>query len=262
LFFVEVDTTDNTHPRVAGEMILQQTSVAFTSAALNGVSVATGSGLKVSSPTAANADVYGGLLTSNGNSVADLVYDENNGGTTTNNVNSPGTFVADPSTNGRMQFTGTGSETTGQKIAAAYLIGQNSGFTIGSNPEVSYGLLEAQTSVAPFSATSLQGGYTLGAPTTEDSLALNLVGQVNSSIAGSLSGTIDEVDNNGTAHTNQSLVANYFVGTTGRGTITTNSPIGIPTNIVFYIVSPSSFRAISNDSNPGNAHPFVLYFDH
>jgi len=37
---------------------------------------------------------------------------------------------------------------------------------------VSFGLLEAQISVAPFNAASLKGGYTLGAPATEDALAL------------------------------------------------------------------------------------------
>jgi hypothetical protein len=260
LFLVEIDTTDTTHPRLAGEMLSQQTSVVFDSSALDGISVATGSGLN-----GKNADVYAGLLTGNGDTAAGFVFDENSGGAVTTGVNSSGTFVADPNKNGRIGFTGVGAETTGQKIAAAYLTGKNQGFTIGSNPEVSYGLLEAQTSVAPFAQASLKGGYTLGAPSTEDSLALNVVGQVNSPGLGSLLGTIDEVDNNGTTHSQQNLVANYSFagagGTTGRGTMTTNSPIGIPANIVYYIVSPASFRAISGDTG-GTTHPFILYFDH
>jgi hypothetical protein len=257
IFLVGIDIADTIHPRLVGEMILQQSSAVFDSSALDGISVATGSGLN-----AKNADVYAGLLTANGDTVSNLVFDENNGGTITMGVNSPGTFTADPNTTGRIQFAGVGAETTGQKIAAAYLTGVNQGFTIGSNPEVSFGLLEAQTSVAPFNAASLKGGYTLGAPLTEDTLALNVVGQVNSPGLGSLLGTIDEVDNDGTAHLNQNLVANYGVGTNGRGTMTTNSPIGLPANVIYYIVSPSSFRAISGDSNPGNAHPEILYFDH
>jgi hypothetical protein len=255
-FLVAVDVADTTHPRLVGELILQQSSVVFDSTALNGASVATGSGLNSS-----NADVYAGLLTGNGDTLANFVYDENNGGSVSNGVGSNGAFLADPNTNGRIQFTGVGAETTGQKIAAAYLTGKNQGFTIGSNPEVSYGLLDAQTSVAPFSAASLQGGYTLGAPSTEDSLALNVLGQVNSPGLGSLLGTVDEVDNNGTPHLAQNLVANYFITSTGRGTMTTNSPIGLPANIIYYIVSPSSFRAISGDSG-GNPHPVILYFDH
>jgi hypothetical protein len=257
IFLVGIDVANTILPRLVGEMILQQSSAVFDSTALDGTSVATGSGLN-----GKNADVYAGLLKGNGDTTADLVYDENNGGTISNGVSSPGTFIADPNTNGRIQFSGVGVETTGQKIAAAYLTGVNQGFTIGSNPEVSYGLLEAQTSVAPFSSASLKDGYTLGAPSTEDTLALNVVGQVNSPGLGSLLGTIDEVDNNGTAHLDQNLIANYVVTATGRGTMTTNSPIGLPANIIYYIVSPSSFRAISGDSNPGNAHPEVLFFDH
>ena len=256
LFLVAIDLTDTTHPRLAGEMLLQQASVVFDSTALNGISVATGSGLN-----GQNADVYAGLLTGNGDTAAAFVFDENNGGTVTTGQNSSGTFTADPNTNGRIQFTGVGAEPTGQKIAVAYLTGQNQGFTIGSNPEVSYGRLDAQTSAAPFTQASLKGGYTLGAPSTEDSLALNVIGQINSPGLGSLTGTIDEVDNDGTAHTQQNLVANYGVTSTGRGTMTTNSPFGIPANIIYYIVSPSSFRAISGD-NGGTTHPLVMYFDH
>jgi hypothetical protein len=256
LFLVAIDVTDTTHPRLAGEMLLQQSSVVFDSTALNGISVATGSGLN-----GKNADVYAGLLTANGDATAGFVFDENNGGTLTPGVNSSGTYIADPNTNGRIQFSGVGAEATGQKIAVAYLTGKNQGFTLGSNPEVSYGLLEARTSVAPFTQASLKGGYTLGAPSTEDSAAVNVVGQVNSPGLGSLFGTIDEVDNDGTTHAAQNLVANYGVTSTGRGTMTTNSPIGIPANIIYYIISPASFRGISGDTG-GTTDPFVMYFDH
>jgi hypothetical protein len=84
---------------------------------------------------------------------------------------------------------------------------------------------------------------------------------VNSPGLGSLLGTIDEVDNNGTAHSLQNFVANYGVTSTGRGTMTTNSPVGIPANLIYYIVSPASFRAISSDTG-GTTHPVVLFFDH
>jgi hypothetical protein len=78
-----------------------------------------------------------------------------------------------------------------------------------------------------------------------------------------INGTIDEVDNNGTPHSGQNLNANYtFTGTTGRGTITTNGPFGLPVNIIFYMVSPSTIRAISADPAGTTGHPDVLYFDH
>jgi hypothetical protein len=80
-----------------------------------------------------------------------------------------------------------------------------------------------------------------------------------------MQGTLDEVDNNGTAHSPQNLSGTSYAitgTTTGRGTMTTNAQTGLPTNLIIYVVSPSSFRAISADSNPGNAHPLVIYLDH
>ncbi|MFZ3215566.1 MAG: Ig domain-containing protein [Candidatus Acidiferrales bacterium] len=252
IFLVAVDPTDATHPRLAGEMLLQQTGTAFDAGALNGVSVVTGSGLDGS-----NASVLAGLLTGNGVSTAGVSYDQNDGGTVTSG-SAAGTYVADPSMNGRIAFTGLGS-----RIAAAYLTGPNQGFLIGSDASVTYGLLEAQTSIAPFTNTSIQGGYTLSAETTLDTAALNVTGQLNSpNGSGTLLGILDEVDNDGTPHTDQPVFPNYTVGSTSRGTMQIGATIGLPAGMAIYVVSPSSFRGISTDSNPGNAHPEVIYFNH
>jgi hypothetical protein len=78
-----------------------------------------------------------------------------------------------------------------------------------------------------------------------------------------MTGILDEADNNGTPHTDQTVVIpNYVVGANGRGTMQIGSSIGLPAGMVFYIVSPGSFRGISTDSNPGNGHPEVIYFNH
>jgi hypothetical protein len=67
----------------------------------------------------------------------------------------------------------------------------------------------------------------------------------------------------GKPNLNQSLIAHInFIGSNGRGTATSNAPIGTPATIIFYVVSPAHFRAISGDSNPGNGHPEVFFFDH
>jgi hypothetical protein len=125
-------------------------------------------------------------------------------------------------------------------------------------------VLDVQTSTAPFSSSSILGGYTLSAETTLDPMVLNITGQFDSlDGSGSMTGILDEADNDGTPHTDQSVVIpNYVVGTNGRGTMQIGSTIGLPTGMVFYIVSPGSFRGISTDSNPGNAHPEVIYFNH
>jgi Putative Ig domain len=256
IFCIAIDPTDTTHPRLAGELFLQQPSASFTAAALDGTSVATGTGLD-----GANSSVFAGLLTGNGVSAANLTYDQNDGGTVTLNNPAAGSFTADPSANGRFAFTGLGT-----RISAAYLTAPNQGLLIGSDAAVTYGRLDAQTSVAPFNSGSILGGYTLSAPATLDAATLNIVGQLNSpNGTGSIQGTLDEVDNNGTAHSAQSVAGTTYAitgTTTGRGTMTTNSPIGLPTNLIVYVVSPSSFRAISADSNPGNAHPLAIYLDH
>lgn len=154
------------------------------------------------------------------------------------------------------------------RVTAAYLTGAGQGFLIGSDPAVTTGLLELQTSQAPIVASSLQGGYTLGTGVPQDNLVTNVIGQVYSNGSTSVTGTIDEYDPpsalhlEGVLHLGQALSSTYSVSGTGRGTLATNSPLGFPTNLIFYIVSPGSFRAISADSTPGSGHPVVYFFNH
>ncbi|HXN27776.1 MAG TPA: putative Ig domain-containing protein [Candidatus Acidoferrales bacterium] len=253
IFLMAVDPTDATHPRLGGELMLQQATAVFDATALNGVSVATASGLDGS-----NATVLAGLLTTNGTGAVSVSYDQNDGGTVSLGNTATGTYIADPSTNGRMAFTGLGP-----RFAAAYLTAPNQGILIGSDAAVSYGLLQAQTT-PPFSNASILGGYTLSAEMTLDPAALNITGQLDSLTGtGSMTGILDEADNDGTPHTDQTVVIpNYVVAPTGRGTMQIGSTIGLPSGMVFYMVSPSSFSGISTDSNPGNAHPEVIYFNH
>jgi hypothetical protein len=254
IFLMAITPTDALDPRLGGEMFLQQPGAAFDATALSGISVATGSGLDGS-----NGTVLVGLLTGDGTSVASVSYDQNDGGAVTANNTATGSYVADPSGNGRMAFTGLGA-----RFAAAYLTGPNQGLLIGSDAAVTYGFLDAQTSTAPFSTTSIQGGYTLSAETTLDPATLNISGQLNSLNGnGSMTGILDESDNDGTPHTDQTVVIpNYVVGASGRGTMQIGSTIGLPSGMVFYIVSPGSFRGISTDANPGNEHPEIIYFNH
>ena len=258
IFLMAIDPTDATHPRLGGEMILQQASTVFDATSLHGTSVVTGSGLDGS-----NASVLAGLLTGmttpGGVNQANSTYDQNDGGAVTANNAAAGTYSADPSTNGRIAFTGLGA-----RLAAAYLTAPNQGILIGSDSAVTFGLLDAQTSIAPFSSRSLLGGYTLSAETTLDPAVLNITGQFDSLDGnGSMTGILDAADNDGTPHTDQSVVIpNYVVGTNGRGTMQIGSTIGLPAGMAFYIVSPGSFRGISTDKNPGKAHPEVIYFNH
>ncbi len=275
MFFIELDMSSTAQSpifyRLSGEMVAQQPSVAFSNASLTGTSVATGSALNGS-----NASVLAGLLsslTSPGSGTASFAYDENNGGAITSPAPSfTGTYVV--STNGRVAFTGLGS-----RAAVAYLTGPGQGFLLGSDASVTSGLLEQQAGIATFSAASVQDGYSLGTSLPVETKILNTIGQVSSDGNGSVTGnqSVDEIlppttsAPEGTAVLGASLGAHInFVAASGRGTMIANAtsqppstvPFQFPGTLVLYIVSPAHFRAISADSNPGNAHPEVFFFDH
>ena len=266
LYFVETDMTINAQTpifyRLSGEMIQQSIGYAFVNTSLSGPSVITGSGLNGSNASVL-AGLFTGTSTSQGVGTASLIYDENNGGAiTTPSPSFSGSYSI--ANNGRAAFASLGS-----RVAVAYLTGPGQGFVLGSDAAVTSGLLEQQT-VATYSLSSLDGGYTLGTSLPVDTATPNVVGQVTANGNGGINGTVDEIDPptttppapEGTANLGESLTATItFIGTNGRGTAVSNAPKGIPANLILYLVSPSDFRAISADST-SNGHPDVFFFDH
>jgi Putative Ig domain len=261
LYFIETDSSSTTgkpsNYRLSGEMIQQPAAAAtFGQASLAGASVATGTGVDGS-----NASVLVGLLSAplcDGATPATLGYDENDGGTIGASSFS-GTCTV--SSNGRASFTGFGSSPSQARVAVAYLTGPGQGFLLGSDAAVTTGLLEQQISGPSFSDSSVQGGYTLSAPFAPENQVTNSVGQVDADGSGNLAGTVDESDPSGTPHLNQSFSATASTpASNGRGTMTTNAPVGVATDLIFYIVSSGSLRAISADA--GSQHPQVIFIDH
>jgi hypothetical protein len=246
LFFVEADLTDATHPKIGGEMILQQPTVTFNDAALNGGSVVSGTGFHTS------ASAFVGLLTADSSGGASLNFNQNAGGVIAVGADVPGTYRVTP--NGRAEFTGLAP-----RIAAAYLTGVNQGFLIGSDAAATVGLVENQSGGPPFSAATVKGSYALSSPNPGDDMVSNIIGQVNANGAGSMPGVVDEVDANGQTP-GQTFQGNYTVGASGQGTMTTNTPTGVPTNLAIYVVSPSKVRMISTDAV--DEHPQVIFLDH
>jgi len=251
ILFMEVDTGTSTSPfpRLSGEMLLQDSSTQFNQSVLQGSGVVTGTGLD-----GANSTVFAGILASTlGDGNATLSYTQNDAGTVTANSLS-GTYSV--LQNGRVGFTNLGS-----RLAAAYLIGPNQGFIIGSDAPVTYGRLEQQTG-APFSASSIQGSYALFAPKVADTNVTNMIGQVDSTGAGALSGTLDEFIPPSSPSMDLSLSGSYTVAADGSGTLTTNRPTGFPANLVLYVVSPSSVRMIPTDPGLGDPQPQVIFLNH
>jgi hypothetical protein len=263
VYFVETDIPSITDqfPRLSGEATLQQTGATFGASSFTGESVVTGTGLNGS-----NASVMAGLLTvpvtstvpgCNG-SAADvsLSYDQNNGGTISSVT--PAASACVVASNGRATFANLDP-----RVSVAYLTGPGQGFILGGDAAVTTGLLELQTP-STFSVSTVQGSYALSASAPRDTKTSSTVGQVTSTGNGSIPGTLDEIDSPGTpAHLNQALLLNMdSVATDGRGTITSNSVAGFPTNLVFYLLSPSQVRMISLDSNPGKSDPDVISLNH
>jgi len=249
LFVIAIDTTDATHPKIGGEMILQNPSAVFDDSALNGGSVISGTGLDTPS-----ASAFVGLLAANGSGSATVNFNQNDAGTISQGALVPGTYQV--TTNGRVEFTGFGA--IGPRMAAAYLTGVNQGFLVGSDKTATVGLLENQTA-GPFGAASVMGSYTLSAPSPADNMVSNIIGQTTANGAGTMQGVLDEMDSSG-QNLAQAFVGNYTVTSSGQGTMTTNTPTGIPTNLAVYVVSPSAIRAISTDSI--DTHPQVIFFSH
>ena len=267
VFLVASDPTDATHPRLSGEFILQNPAVQFSKSSLAGASVVSGTGLD-----GTTSDVVAGLFTGtinpDGSTSATFSYDENDGGAISNSA-FPCLECATPTysvaTNGRATFSNFAPVGGTAKLAAAYLTGQGTGFVIGSDASATVGVIEAQQQplfpTTTFAQSSFEGGYTLSSPAMAENQVPNVVGQVVSSGTGSVTGILDETD--ATApNLDQSLVTNYTVAENGRGTMTSSALVGFPVNLAFYIVSPGSVRLISLDSNPGNGHPYVIFFDH
>jgi hypothetical protein len=258
IFFAEVDTAETTNPlpRLSGEMLLQNTTTQFDQSVLQGTGVVTGTGLVGTGITGSNSTVFAGLLTSTlGDGTANLVFDQNAGGTVITLNSASGTYQVLPT--GRVGFTNLGN-----RLAAAYLTGPNQGFIIGSDSAATYGLLEQQSG-APFSASSVQGSYALFAPQESDTQAVNMTGELSSDGAGNIVGTLDEfIPPDSPPSTKIAFSASYTVAADGRGTMAPNLILGFPTNLAFYGVSASDVRAISLDSNTGNGHPQVIFLSH
>ena len=256
ILYMSLDLPDATHPRVAGEMLLQQPGQIFNLSALNGASIVSGEGVNFSGQSLGTTAMVG-LLQPNGLGSATFSYDQNSNGTvSTPATNNFPTGSYSVNTNGRVSFLNVG-----QRLVSAYLTGQNAGFFLGGDLATTTGRLENQVSPSPFSATSFNGNYTVASPAPPDNLTVSSTGQINSTGDTNLTGTLDVVPPNGAASTGQVIVGSYSVTpATGRAQMTTSGGSQFPVNLIFYIVSPGVARAIPTD--PNNIHPGVILFDH
>jgi hypothetical protein len=254
ILFAELDPFGgtNTNPMISGEAILQ-TQSSFDATSLSAPGIVTETGLN----STGKASALVGLLAGNSASGITGATDSNDGGTINSNVNISGSYAV--TSNGRVALSGLGSQ-----LAVLYLTAPNQGFIIGQDSEASSGVLEAQSGGPVFNAAALSGYFSLGTASTgwpgaAETSVSEYLGSFLSDGVSVLMGKIDKESPNGNFASNQTMKANFTVSANGRGTISILSPAIVPSQLVFYMVSPTAVRAISAAST--DAHPEVLFFN-
>lgn len=244
LLAMERDTVTTATPLLNGVVARQQTpSGGFTNASLNGKMVIHLTGLSTCGSGAAGVPkAVAGVITAGGAGSLSLDYDENY-------CHAPNTVTAFSGTysvasNGRTTIT------LGGNALVAYLAGANQTFLFDSDGNVLFGVGEPQTA-GPFTNGVVKGTYA-GSATDPQSFGVTVFsGEFTADGASTISGQEDVGAASG-AVSGEAFNASYSVSsspTNGKGTMTVSSGTG--GNVVFYMISPTKFVALSqNDPNP------------
>lgn len=253
VFFVGLDKFDSTHPMTTGEAVLQ-TQSSFDVGALNGAGVVTETG----QTSGGNSSALVGLLSGNGSSSISATTDSNSGGSIAPNVSANGTYSV--ASNGRAQTTGIGNQ-----LAVIYFVSPKQGFVIGQDSSASLGVLEPQTFAGPYNAASFNSYFTFGPPESGSSFTgskstADFAGTILSDGVSSITGKLDTTNSAGQANTNLAMKGTYNIAANGRGTMAFGSPTALPSQFVFYMLSPTQLRAIS--AVPSDTQPMVFFLNH
>jgi len=238
-------------PVSGGANLLQQTMLrqglaSFDNTSLNGVSVFRTSGIaqsqdksKRQAPATGAPDVVLGLLTTKGDGTGSISYDENKGGTLSQQQT--GSVAYSVASNGRVTLTSFGTITP----PVFYLVGKNQAFIVGQDASVAAGYFVGQSG-GPFSDTSALGNYWGGSFMPATAGVTDSVTAVFADGMGNLTGTNNTSGPTGVG--TESINATYQVDSTGRAVV---SESGSPTAIL-YVISPTKV-ALLPATNPNPA---------
>src|SRR5215469_2034086 len=251
VLFMGFDPLDASHPMTVGEAILQ-TQASFDATSLTGASIVTTTG----QDSSGKSSVLLAQLTGNGSGGINAAINGNDGGSITA-TNANGSYTA--ASNGRVSINGLGNQ-----MAALYLVSPNFGFLIGQDSAASSGLAEAQ-SPGPFAAASFDSYFSFGPPLVGSPWAggnatNDFAGSIVSDGVSSISGKVNETTGNDTLNLILTASGSYTVATSGSGSMSFGSPQQLPSQFVFYLVSPTQIRAIS--SVPSDTQPMVFFLNH
>ena len=187
----------------SGEAIAIPSGTSFSQSSLNGTAV-----LRETAQSAAGPVVD--LATVSAEGLGNL--------RTNDNVNSAGVFATSNTaltyqvaSNGRVTLAGTSTP------PVLYLYGPNQGFLLGTDANVTFGILEPQTG-SPFSDSSFSGAYTLVVENPSSATVMMESGVLTALGNGNASGTLDQSSSTGLA-ANQGLNVVYSISGKGTGRV-------------------------------------------
>lgn len=187
----------------------------------SGEAIAISSGTNFSESSLSGAAVLRETAQSAAGPVVDLaiVSADGLGNLTTNdNVNSAGGF-ATSSTNLAYQVASNGRVTLAGTSASPvlHLYGPNQGFLLGTDANVSFGILEPQRN-SPFSDSSFSGAYTLAVENPSSATVTMESGALTANGSGNASGSLDQSSSTGLVP-NQSLNVGYSISANGTASL-------------------------------------------
>jgi hypothetical protein len=223
-------------------MALQQSSAAFTINSLKGISVfgAAGGGFPPGNGYEQN-DVNVGEFQFDGMGKLTVTSDENYFGIPMPGETISGTYSVDANGLGRGEMNGACGS------SPFYLVSPGKGFILTGCDVFQFGIFEEQTG-APFSNASFSGHYALGTLPLFPGLDTSFVaGVLAADGAGNLSGR------SATAAGSETFTGTYLVDASGRVTLAITPTSGTPSNMVFYLISPSKAVGMQMDLGMRNA---------
>ena len=222
IFLLSTDTSI-----LSGEALSISPGTIFSQSSLNGASV-----LRETARSSSSDIVDIATISADGKSAI----------TSNDNTNSAGTF-----TNGSTQFNysvaanGRVTLTGGSTPPVLYLYGPNQGFLVGTDPDVTFGILEPQAA-GPFSNASFSGAYVFGTEYPSASTVTMESGVLTADGSGNAAGTADQSSPQGLMQ-NQSLNLTYSLPANGVGNVGSNTTA--------ILISGNKLVFINNtDANP------------
>ena len=193
---------------------------------------------------------------------ATLSYDENQGGTSSLQQTSNGTYCIDKTT-GRVTLTAFNA---GPFLVPPvfYMVTANQAFVVGTDPAVTAGYLEQQTG-SPFTTSSIGGFYAGGTETPVTSMVTNAAVWLSADGSINMNGTQDTSGPNGPAQNNFNYT--YSVDSTGRAVVKQSD--GSTAGIMYVVGSAGSQTSpakavmlpVNNPGGQPNQNPALSVFN-